>query len=436
MVDGRKGRQRDESHGRIEIGAGLADESGVMRPPPKFKPHPFAYHQELEVRIESLTNEGAGVARVDGWVVFVAFALPDERVRCRVFRNHKNHSEADLVEVLEPSPHRREPVCALFGRCGGCQYQNLDYAEQLSWKRQQVAELLRRMAKVEFPVEPVVPSPQQTGYRSKITPHFHRPRDGGIGAIGFLRAGTRSSIVDVPRCEIAMPELNERLAEIRESTRSAATSFKHGATLLLRAADGKVLTRSEEPAVEVVNGTRLEFQAGDFFQNNPFILPAFVDHVVNEAAATDARHLVDAYCGSGLFGLCAARRFEQVRGVELSPTAVAKARHNAEINGLENCEFIAADAEHIFASITLPAADTVVVVDPPRAGCSDGFLDQLFAFGARAVVYVSCNPATQMRDLARFIEAGYELRKIQPFDLFPHTRHLECVMTLARPAQS
>lgn len=402
------------------------------RLPPKFKPHPFSYHQELEVRIESLTNEGVGVARVDGWVVFVAFALPDERVKCRVFRNHKSYSEADLAEVIEPSPDRREPVCPLFGTCGGCQYQNLDYAEQLRWKQRQVHELLQRMARIDFPVEPVVPSPRQFGYRSKITPHFHRPRDGEIGAIGFLRAGTRSSIVDVPRCEIAMPELNDRLASVREAVRSGAASYKHGATLLLRAAEGAVLTRNDEPAVEIIGGVRLEFQAGDFFQNNPFILPAFVDHVIAEARAGGARFLVDAYCGSGLFGLCAARHFEEVSGVEISETAVAKARHNAEINGLGNCRFLAADARQIFSGITHAPGETVVIVDPPRAGCSTEFLDQLFAFGARSVVYVSCNPATQMRDLGRFVEAGYDLRKVQPFDLFPQTRHLECVMTLEK----
>lgn len=403
-----------------------------MTAPRKFKPHPFTYHQELEVRIESLTNEGVGVARVEGWVVFVAFALPGELVRCRVFRNHKNYSEADLTSVLEPSPQRVEPACPLFGRCGGCQYQNLRYGEQLRWKQRQVAALLQRMARIEHPVEDVVPSPLQWGYRSKITPHFHRPKDGEIGAIGFLRAGTRSQIVDVPECPIAMPELNATLAEVRERVRAGAADFKHGATLLLRAASGQVLCHPHDIAVETIHGLRLEFQAGDFFQNNPFLLPAFVDHVISEARSAGARFLVDAYCGSGLFGLCAARHFEKVAGIEISETAVTKARHNAAINHLENCSFIAADAHHIFSGIAFQPDETVIVLDPPRAGCSGEFLDQLFAFGPRAVIYVSCNPATQMRDLARFSDAGFSLRRVQPFDLFPQTRHLECVMTLLR----
>ncbi len=403
-----------------------------MEPPRKFNPHPFAYHQELEVRIDNLTNEGAGVARVDGWVVFVPFTLAGERVRCRIFRNHKNYSEADLVEVLEPAPQRVRPRCSIFGQCGGCQYQHLAYAEQLQSKQRQVAELLKHMAKIEHPVLNVIPSPVEYGYRSKITPHFHRPKNGGIGAIGFLRARTRNAMVDVEQCPIAMSELNAQLATVRERARANSDAFKNGATLLMRAAKNGVLTRSDEIAVEEVDGIRFEFQAGDFFQNNPFILPRFVRHAIDEAKATGAKYLVDAYCGSGLFAVCGARDFEQVIGVEISESAVKKAAHNAELNGLTNCRFIAADAQHVFKDVSYSGDDTVVLIDPPRAGCSVEFLQQLFAFGPRGVVYVSCNPATQMRDLVLFTEAGYQLGTVQPFDLFPQTKHLECVMTLSR----
>jgi 23S rRNA (uracil1939-C5)-methyltransferase/tRNA (uracil-5-)-methyltransferase len=403
-----------------------------MEPPRKFNPHPFAYHQELDVRIDNLTNEGAGVARVDGWVIFVPFTLAGELVKCRVFRNHKNYSEADLIEVLEPAPNRVAPKCALFGQCGGCQYQHLAYAEQLQSKQRQVAELLKHMAKIEHPVREVIPSPVEYGYRSKITPHFHRPKSGGIGAIGFLRARTRNAMVDVEHCPIAMPELNAQLAAVRERARANSDTFKNGATLLMRAAANGVLTRSDEIAIEDVDGIRFEFQAGDFFQNNPFILPKFVRHAIDEAKATGAKHLVDTYCGSGLFAISAARDFEQVIGVEISESAVKKAAHNAEINSLTNCRFMAADAQHVFKDVPHAGADTVVLIDPPRAGCSPEFLQQLFAFGPKGVVYVSCNPATQMRDLVLFTEAGYQLGTVQPFDLFPQTKHLECVMTLSR----
>lgn len=400
--------------------------------PRKFVAHPFDYHQELDVRIENLTNEGSGVARVDGWVVFVPFALPGELVRCRIYRNHKNYSNADLVSVIEPSDERVEPVCPLFGTCGGCQYQHLDYSKQIEWKRRQVEELLKHMAKIEHPVLPVIASPKQYEYRSKITPHFHKPKEGEIGAIGFLRVGTRNAMVDVEQCPIAMPQLNEQLTVVRAEARANQDAFKNGATLLMRAAVNGVLTKADQIAIEQVGDVKFEFQAGDFFQNNPFILADFVGYAVKEAQEAGARYLVDAYCGSGLFGISAAKHFEEVLGVELSESAVRKAAHNAELNSLTNCRFIAADAREIFKAVPHAGSDTVVIIDPPRAGCSEEFLQQLFAFDPKRVVYISCNPATQMRDLVLFNEAGFQLEKVQPFDLFPQTKHLECVMTLKK----
>lgn len=402
------------------------------RPARKFRPEPFAYHQELIVEIETLTNLAHGIARVDGWVVMVPFALPGEKVRVRVHANYKTYSEADLVEVLEPSPHRIAAPCPLFGRCGGCQYQNLTYDQQLVWKQRQIAELLQRMARLEFPVEAVTPSPQEFHYRSKITPHFARPREGRVGEIGFLEQGSRFRIVDVPRCPIAMTEINEALPGLREDLRRRAHQFKNGATLLMRVSQGRVLTQPGEPAIENVGSLKLEFLAGDFFQNNPFILPALVDHVAQQAVSRGARFLIDAYCGSGLFALSCASRFEEVTGIEISETAVKRATENAKRNSIANCRFTAGSAEHIFSGITFAPSQTAVIVDPPRAGCSEDFLAQLFAFGPATVVYVSCNPPTQMRDLGKFVEQGYALQKVQPFDLFPQTRHLECVMTLTK----
>ena len=141
---------------------------------------------------------------------------------------------------------------------------------------------------------------------------------------------------------------------------------------------------------------------------------------------------MDAYCGSGLFALAAARAFERVAGVEISATSVDFARENAAANGIANATFLAADAGAIFAGLDFSASDTVVLIDPPRRGCDEIFLRQLFAFGPRTVIYVSCDPATQMRDLRQFFTAGYRLSRVQPFDLFPQTRHLECVTTLVR----
>lgn len=400
------------------------------RPPRRFVPEPFSWHQEIELEITTLTNMGQGLGRVNGWVVMVAYALPGERVRARVFRNDRQFSEADLVEVLVPSPDRVSPRCPLFGTCGGCQYQNLRYGAQLDWKRRQVAELLLHMARVEFPVAPVHPSPREYGYRSKITPHFEPGRDGRPGPIGFLRAGGPRGIVDVPQCPIATDAINAALPGLRAAAQ--ARSWRRGATLLLRDTEDGVVTDPNAIARQRTGGLEFAFTAGGFFQNNPFILEDFVRTAIREARSGGARYLVDAYCGSGLFSLFGASEFEQVAGVEISEDAVEQARRNAERNGITNCTFLAGNAGDIFASVTFPADETAVIIDPPRRGSDEAFLSQLFAFRPRTVVYVSCNPATQIRDLRHFLAGGYEITAVQPFDLFPQTKHLECIVTTRR----
>jgi 23S rRNA (uracil1939-C5)-methyltransferase/tRNA (uracil-5-)-methyltransferase len=202
----------------------------------------------------------------------------------------------------------------------------------------------------------------------------------------------------------------------------------------VREASSGVTVDPRAVVTERLGDLSLQFAAGDFFQNNPFLLPRLVDHVAREAAAGGARFLVDAYCGSGLLGLAAAPRFERVVGVEVSASAVRWARDNAARNGRTNCEFIAADAGAVFAGLPFAGADTAVIVDPPRKGCDGAFLAQLAAFAPRTVVYVSCNPETQARDIATLRASGYDCLRMQPFDMFPQTRHVEAVATLARRA--
>ncbi len=400
--------------------------------PRKFVPTPFEYHEEIELHIDALSNQAVGVGRYNDWVVFVPACLPGERVKARIFRNEKNCSHADLIEVLDPSPNRVTPSCPVYGYCGGCQYQHLDYQVQLEWKTKQVADLLRLQAGLELAVRPAIASPVTYGYRSKITPHFQRPKDSKISQIGFLRAGTRSEICDIKRCPIAMDEINEALPPLRQSIHANAAHYKKGATILMRVSEGQVITNNNAVCTEHVGDLSFNFLAGDFFQNNPFILPAFTTYVAQQACAAGARYLVDAYCGSGLFALTLARHFEKVLGVEVSETSADWARSNARTNQIEHASFLAASAEAIFEQVDFPASETAVVIDPPRKGCDMLFLNQLFAFSPKRVVYVSCNPATQVRDLAEFDRAGYQVIEVQPFDLFPQTKHLECVVTLEK----
>ncbi len=403
-----------------------------MQVPKNFVADPFDYHQELELTIERLTNMGMGVGRVDGWVVMVPYVIPGERVRARIFRNFQNYSDADLVEIIDASPDRVAPGCPLFQTCGGCQYQHVDYERQLREKTGQVEELMQRLGGIDHPVNLAHGSPRVYGYRSKITPHYNKPDKDGHQPIGFLKYGRRNQIIDVEQCPIATEAINEALPEARAEARRAGGKKrrKRGGTLLLRDVLEGVVTDPQAIVSERVGGFTFQFKAGEFFQNNPFILPKMVEHVAAEASAGGARYLVDAYCGVGLFALSTAERFEQVAGVEISEPAVRWAQANAKICKVTNARFVIGKAEAIFNGLKFPPEETALVIDPPRKGCDESFRQQLLAYRPSRLVYVSCDPATQARDVKIFVEGGYRITRIQPFDLFPHTRHIENVVSL------
>jgi 23S rRNA (uracil1939-C5)-methyltransferase/tRNA (uracil-5-)-methyltransferase len=332
-----------------------------------------------------------------------------------------------IIDAAAPKPGV-VPVCPLYGQCGGCQYQHLGYNDQLALKTE---EIRRLFAPLSPEIASCVASPAPYGYRSKLTPHFPRPRADRKPAIGFLRAGRRETI-DVAACPLATPAVNARLVALRAEVLGRWSDYRRGATLLVREASSGVTIDPRAVVTEKVGDLSLQFLAGDFFQNNPFLLPRLVAHVAQEARAGGARFLVDAYCGSGLLGLAAAPHFERVLGVEVSASGVAWARQNAAHNARANCEYLAADATAVFAAVPFAGADTAVIVDPPRKGCGADFLAQLAAFAPRTIVYVSCNPETQARDVAVLAAAGYACLRVQPFDMFPQTRHIETIATLAR----
>lgn len=402
-----------------------------MSVPRKFNPHPYAYHQELELTVDNLTNLGMGVARHEGWVIMVPFVAAGEKVRARIYRNHKNYSEADLIEVLEKSPDRVEPGCALFGECGGCQYQHIRYESQKQIKARHVQECFAKIGGMkEAPVVPTLGSPKEYGYRSKLTPHYPAAKEGGEFPIGFLKVGSRYHIVDIPYCPIASETINAALPEVRK--RRLAEPPVRGGTLLLRDCASGVETDPRKIVEQQVGHLRFRHPAGEFFQNNPYVLVSMLELVLDKLKLHDTRFLVDAYCGSGLFSIAASPLFEKVYGIEIAEGLVARASENAALNGVTNGVWHCGDASSIFAGLDIQGSETTLLVDPPRKGCSPEFLEQVFRFQPRHLVYVSCDPATQARDVKLLCENGYLLQEVRPVDLFPQTRHIESVATLVK----
>jgi 23S rRNA (uracil1939-C5)-methyltransferase/tRNA (uracil-5-)-methyltransferase len=407
--------------------------------PQRFISNPFAYHSEVEMTISGITNLGLGVGRVNNWVVMVPYVCVGEVVVARIYKNLKNYSLGDLVRIVKSSESRVEERCPLFGTCGGCQYQHMSYEEQLKIKRQHVVDSMERLAGIDFPVNECLRGDEQYNYRAKITPHFQKI----IPPIGFLKTGKRE-IVDVEKCFLATENINNALGAVRGEVFARKKSLKKGGTILLRDVDGRIVTNPGTIVSQKIGNFEFFFRAGEFFQNNPHMLEKLVNFVTTCAVGT--KYLLDAYCGVGIFGIVAARNFDGVIGVEISASAVEFAKKNASKNSVTNINFVAGDADHMFDGtvlngdfsevkgenkVMLCGQETTVIVDPPRTGCSSQFLLQLMAFGPEKIVYVSCAPDTQARDL-KIICQKYAATKIQPLDMFPQTRHIENVVVLVK----
>jgi len=375
----------------------------------------LAVGSPLTVAVSDIAFGGEGVARVNDFVVFVPFVLPGERVDVEVTEVKKRFARARLLKVLESSPSRVTPVCPYFGDCGGCQYQHIEYAEQLEIKRRQVADLFERVGRFSPDVvAPVVPCPNPYGYRNRIMIRSQWDKFKQGLNIGFIRHDNRL-VVDIEECKIAEPALNAQIQQVR-----ANPPPKGGIKVVLRVAPED-----------------WELPQDSFFQNNFFLLPKLVETVREAMHAGGARFLLDAYCGVGFFSVEMADVVEHFAGIELDKPAVRAARRNAAARGRTNGEFYLGRTEELLPGILgrFDTSRSVVLLDPPRTGCPPESLELLRQTGPAQVIYVSCHPATLARDLNVLCAGGvFELKSVVPLDMFPQTQHVECVADVRRGA--
>ena len=346
----------------------------------------------INIEIEDVAYGGAGVGRAEGKVHFVAFTVPGERVVAEVFNERKRFSESRLQKVVEPSPERIKPRCEHFGVCGGCAYQHVPYEVQLRWKREQVRSLFERIGGVKNPpVQEVVPSPRVWAYRNRIRLHASR------GRVGFFAKYGRS-IVDVRRCEIAEESLNQRLAAIRRSA-----------------------PKEGEIVLDARSGKRFFEQTNDAAAEELALL-------VERLLVGKAGALVDAYCGAGFFGRRLSGRFSNVLGIESNKSAVTEAVRAAGPGERYWCGDVVVELER---ALDLFADEGVVLLlDPPASGLGRGVVELLGHRALRQVLYVSCDPATQARDVKAILERGFRLETLAPLDMFPQTADVEVVASL------
>lgn len=420
----------------------------------------------LELAIEKGVYRGRGLARVDGQVVLVPRALPGDGVRARVEQAHAGWAEAALLEVVAPSPSRREPPCPHAAACGGCSYQAAAYEEQLRLKEAVLRESLRRGgAAFDGPIA-LTPSPER-GWRTRASLHVATTPGGPV--IGFREEGSRR-VVPIGACLQLSSSMNGVLGAIREEAsrrpdlgrrlagvdlfespdgtslvatlvararaaeapafaplvRGAAGLTGHG----VRGEDGVLCWLGGDSHVEaVVLGLRLRAHASSFFQGNRFLLEPLVREVLSLVPEGKAP-VLDLYAGVGLFTLpLAARGATPVLAVEAAATSAEDARHNARRAGLAGVRVVEADVARALSALP-PTGGEVVVLDPPRSGAGPEVVDLVAARRPPVVIYVSCDPPTLGRDLARFAARGYRPDAVRLLDLFPDTFHLETIVRL------
>ena len=381
----------------------------------------------IEVAIERIVPRGYGIAHADGMTIFVALAAPGDRVKIEIIETKGSIAFAEIVEVIEPGPNRITPPCPYFGTCGGCDFQQMSYSEQLASKVEIIRDCLRRIAKIDYTDEiAVIASPKEFEYRSRAQWHLD-PKTRGIG---YYRRNSRS-LVAIDQCPKLVPELNQELQRLRhdlvwenvwsDKAHIEAASGDDGVSM-----NSPGLIEPHDISVSAA-GQGFKYSAEVFFQGNRFLIPQLIDTAISGAAGNLA---LDLYCGVGLFSLPLALKFASVIGIEENPSAIKYAKRNGVDNGHSNLAF-RAESVRRYLLTDPPKGVDFILLDPPRAGTEKETMTNLIALGAPQISYVACEPSILARDLKRFNEAGYSLDSITAVDLFPQTHHVETVARLS-----
>jgi 23S rRNA (uracil1939-C5)-methyltransferase len=440
----------------------------------------------VEAQVTSLTYEGQGVARVEGMVIFVRGALPGDTARIRLTKIKKSFAEGQAVAIVSPSPWRVAPRCRHFGVCGGCVSQDLSYEKQLEFKAQNIRENISHLGGLQVDVRPTLGMADPWRYRNKMEFAFGERE--GSPFLGLMQRGSFDQVVPITDCHLATPRAMQavragesfarerglhafdarqrtgtmRHLVVREGMRTGdlllnMVSFQAtqpDASLVAamqHLSPNTVLWTHNNTFGSVVQADRLHVLSGSgeiserignlkllvgpfsFLQTNSEMVEVLYNEIASQAQLTGTECVLDLYCGVGAIGLFLAHHARQVVGIESVPEAVALARRNAEVNGIANVEFQRAEVEALSILSLGAIAPDVVLLDPPRAGLHPRLLDTLRELRCPKIVYISCNPAALARDLKALSDL-YTIGSVQPVDMFPHTWHIESVVTLTRSA--
>ena len=450
---------------------------------------PVEKNQTYTMSITDIGTNGEGIGRIDGYTVFVEGALPEEVIKVLIVKTKKHFGYGKLLEILEPSPHRVTPACPVAAKCGGCQLQHLSYEGQLAFKTKKVKDHLERIGgfsgisvgyakgmeepwryrnKAQFPVggktgEPEIGFYAKRSHRIIDTPVCMLQNEVNDRIVKIIRAflaeyeiplydetihrGLVRHILTrmgrctgeimvclvvngrkLPHCDV----LVERLQEIEGMT-SIVLNVNTDQTNVILGTEVHVLW-GKETIRDYIGDVQFEISPLSFYQVNPLQTQVLYQTALDFAELEGNETVLDLYCGIGTISLFFAQKAKHVFGVEIVPEAIADAKRNAALNGMDNADFAVGAAEDVIPRLYEEKGITadVVVVDPPRKGCDSVLLDTIAAISPKKVIYVSCDSATLARDLAYLCPKGYTIEKVQVVDMFPHTVHVETVVLLSQ----
>ena len=446
-------------------------------------------NDEIELTITALSSQGSGIGHYEGMAVFVDSAAVGDMLRVHIIKVKSSYAVGKIIRIIKPSKHRIMPDCPVYERCGGCSYRHITYAEELEVKRQRVEDALRRIGGLDITVSEIIRQENVDGYRNKAQYPIGFDA-GGKTVIGFY-AKKSHRIIDCRNCALQPPEFEAILNVIAKWAAENGVSFydeeKHkgllrhiyirkgrntGQTMVCLVINGdsipkkekliKNLTETDETVCSVVLninrektnvilggqcttiygedyiedelcGLTFRISPLSFYQVNPTGAKLLYEKAAEMAELKKTDTLLDLYCGAGTIGLSMADKVKKVVGVEIIEQAVENAKENARLNGIENAEFFCSDAAEVSAELFEKGfMPDVIVLDPPRKGCSREMIDTAVKLKPERIVYVSCDPATLARDCKIFGELGYQTKKAVAVDMFPRTVHVETVVQLVR----
>jgi 23S rRNA (uracil1939-C5)-methyltransferase len=402
----------------------------------------------FEITLEKLTYGGEAMGRLpDGRAVFVSFGLPNEVVKIRLTQEKQNFARGEIIEVIKSSPERIEPKCIHFTQCGGCHYQHLSYEKQLIAKTEILKDQFQRIGKIENPpVQAMIPSPLEWNYRNNI--QFHLTDE---GKLGFINSKGNSAFA-IEECHLPEKEIDSFWKELNFEPNinleriSLRNGYESDLTLMLESESPETPEIEIETDVSVIHiyenhsvviagqdhtfikilGKEFKVSAQSFFQVNISMAEKMVEHLITQLPVSLSTCLFDIYCGVGLFSKFFADKYQKVIGIEASESACEDFVFN--LDEFENVELYEGTAEEILPKLTNQIeTQTHVIVDPPRAGIDKHALDAIINLKPQIIAYVSCDPSTLARDAARLINAGYKIKQVTPFELFPQTYHIESI---------